>query len=176
MSDLRTAAQQALETCPFCGNEPRFSGNASIWQDEARYVELSLGCCVSMTEQIGWRRARDMTHEAKTAELQNRLRLKWNARAALEQPEQAEPMAWIEHGLVEAPDGLVWEKRSVGYYTPLYTHPPRREPEPPPEPISDAKIRAEFRDLDRHTLPGDMTLEDWFEAGVRFAERQHEIV
>jgi hypothetical protein len=29
-----------------------------------------------------------MTHEAKTAELQNRLRLKWNARAALEQPEQ----------------------------------------------------------------------------------------
>jgi hypothetical protein len=86
------------------------------------------------------------------------------------------PVAWIEHGLVEAPDGLVWEKRSVGYYTPLYTHPPRREPEPPPEPISDAKIRAEFRDLDRHTLPGDMTLEDWFEAGVRFAERQHEIV
>jgi hypothetical protein len=46
-------------------------------------------------------------------------------KAALEQPEQAEPVAWIEHGLVEAPDGLVWEKRSVGYYTPLYTHPPR---------------------------------------------------
>jgi hypothetical protein len=43
-----------------------------------------------------------------------------------EQPAQ-EPVAWIEHGLVEAPDGLVWEKRSVGYYTPLYTHPPRRE-------------------------------------------------
>ncbi len=46
-------------------------------------------------------------------------------RAALKQPEQ-EPVAWIEHGLVEAPDGLVWEKGSVGYYTPLYTHPPRR--------------------------------------------------
>jgi hypothetical protein len=50
------------------------------------------------------------------------------------------------------------------------------EREPRPEPISDAKIRAEFRDLDRHTLPGEMTVEDWFEAGVRFAERQHEIV
>jgi hypothetical protein len=50
------------------------------------------------------------------------------------------------------------------------------QPEPPPEPISDAKIRAEFRDIDRHTLPGDMTIEDWFRAGVRFAERQHEIV
>ncbi len=46
-------------------------------------------------------------------------------RAALAEPEQ-EPVAWIEHGLVEAPDGLVWEKGSVGYYTPLYTHPPRR--------------------------------------------------
>jgi hypothetical protein len=85
--NLREAAQQALEACPFCGNEPSFSGNASDWKDESRYVELSLGCCVSMTEQIGWRRARDMTHEAKTAELQNRLRLKWNTRAALAQQE-----------------------------------------------------------------------------------------
>ncbi len=94
MADLRQAAQQALEACPFCGDEPSFSGSASDWKDESRYVELSLGCCVSMTEQIGWRRARDMTHEAKTAELQNRLRLKWNTRAALEQPEQ-EPVACL---------------------------------------------------------------------------------
>lgn len=34
-----------------------------------------------------------------------------------------EPVAWIEHGLVEAPDGLVWERGTVGHYTPLYTHP-----------------------------------------------------
>lgn len=46
--------------------------------------------------------------------------------------------------------------------------------EPPPEPISDAKIRAEFQDLGRYRIPGDeMTLEDWFTAGVRYAERQH---
>ena len=50
------------------------------------------------------------------------------------------------------------------------------QPEPRPEPISDAKIRAEFLDIDQHTLPGEMTLEDWFTAGVRYAERQHEIV
>jgi hypothetical protein len=57
-----------------------------------------------MTEQIGWRRARDMTHEAKTAELCSRLRSKWNTRAALaQQPEPAqqdEPAQ--EHGPVAA--------------------------------------------------------------------------
>lgn len=126
MADLR---QAALEACPFCGDEPSFSGNASDWKDESRYVELSLGCCVSMTEQIGWRRARDMTHEAKTAELQNRLRLKWNTRAALEQQEQAEPVAYrfqspaTEGWLLglEPPVSSRWE------IEPLYTHPPRRE-------------------------------------------------
>jgi hypothetical protein len=52
-----------------------------------------------MTEQIGWRRARDMTHEAKTAELQNKLRLKWNARAALAQQEQEqEECRWLQDG------------------------------------------------------------------------------
>jgi len=60
------------------------------------------------------------------------------------------------------------------YTTPLYTHP--AEPEPPPEPIHEDKIRAEFLDIDRHTLPGEMTVEDWFTEGVRFAEKHHEIV
>ncbi len=144
MTDLRTAAQQALETCPFCGNEPHFSGNASIWQDEARYVELSLGCCVSMTEQIRWRRARDMTHEAKTAELQNRLRLKWNARAALEQPEpEQEPLAIAT---VDESLGVVFKfSRShtllPGQMLYVYTHPPRREQEQ--EPV-DAEAALRF--------------------------------
>lgn len=88
---LRQAVRLALEACPFCGNEPSFSGNASEWKDDYRYVELSLGCCVLMTEQIGWRQAREMTHEAKTTELRNRLQLRWNTRTALEQ-QQAEPI------------------------------------------------------------------------------------
>jgi hypothetical protein len=92
----RAVVEQAVEACPFCGNEPSFSGNASEWKDESRYVELSLGCCVSMTEQIGWRRARDMTHEAKTAELRSRLRSKWNTRAALAEPQEpVQELPWL---------------------------------------------------------------------------------
>lgn len=48
-------------------------------------------------------------------------------RQALAEPEQ-EPVAWIEHGLIEAPDGLVWERGEVGRYTPLYTAPTPRRP------------------------------------------------
>ena len=103
-------------------------------------------------------------------------------KTALEQQEQEqEPVAWIQ------PDHLqkarqapflcrVEPTQRMSDFVPIYTTPPRREPEPPPEPISDAKIRAEFLDINRHTLPGETAAEDWFEAGVRFAERQHEIV
>lgn len=103
MTDLEI--DKALEACPFCGNEPSFSGDASEWKDDYRYVELSLGCCVSMTEQIGWRRAREMTHEAKTAELRSRLQLRWNTRAALEQ-QQAEPCQYC--GLSECDPKCMW--------------------------------------------------------------------
>ena len=146
---LIQAAQQALEACPFCGNEPSFSGNASEWKDDYRYVELSLGCCVSMTEQIGWRRAREMTNEAKTEELRSRLQLRWNTRTALEQhaepvmlnglteaetnttasvmglTKQAEPVAWR----LWSPDGTnVYQYTEDGDGEPLYTAPPQRKP------------------------------------------------
>jgi hypothetical protein len=84
-----------------------------------------------MTEQIGWRRARDMTHEAKTAELCSRLRSKWNTRAALKaQPEPAqEPVAWMvytEDGksvcVTDNPADFAGEHRAL----PLYTAPPQR--------------------------------------------------
>ena len=71
-----------LLPCPFCGGTPHFDGNAADWQDESRYVELSLKCCATMTEAIGWRRARDMTVEARTAELQTKLTDCWNTRHA----------------------------------------------------------------------------------------------
>lgn len=119
--------KQVLEACPFCGNEPSFSGDASEWKDESRYVELSLGCCVSMTEQIGWRRARDMTHEAKTAELRSRLQLRWNTRAALAQPVQ-EP---VQQALCEADrimghddEATEWRER----WGHLFKAPPQRKP------------------------------------------------
>lgn len=46
-----------------------------------------------------------------------------------------QPVAWIERGLIEAPDALVWERGPVGDYTPLYTAPPQRQP------LTDVEIR-----------------------------------
>jgi hypothetical protein len=51
-------------------------------------------------------------------------RLRDTLRAALEQPEQAEPVAWMR------PDETLCVVREVAEdegYQPLYTHPPRRE-------------------------------------------------
>ena len=69
-----------LLPCPFCGGLPYFEGDAKDWKDDHRYVELSLTCCVTMCETIGWKRARDMTIEARNKELQIRLTDKWNTR------------------------------------------------------------------------------------------------
>lgn len=66
--------------CPFCGGTPFFEGDAAEWKDDSRYVELSLSCCATMTEQIGWRRARDMTVEQRKAELEATLIERWNTR------------------------------------------------------------------------------------------------
>jgi len=80
-----------LQPCPFCGNQPNFGGDAADWKDDNRYVQLSLGCCVQMNETIGWRKARDMTLEARTAELKARLIERWNTREEA-QPAAAEPV------------------------------------------------------------------------------------
>jgi hypothetical protein len=78
----------------------------------------------------------------------------------------------IVRWMAETPAGWIgaWDREALAQFA------RPAEPEPPPEPLHEDKIRAEFRDLDRHCLPGEMTCEDWFTAGVRFAERQHEIV
>lgn len=87
-------------------------------------------------------------------------------------------MAWRYKAMI----GMPWSMSDDGYYVsckrtqgymvePLYTHP--AEPEPPPEPLHEDKIRAEFREMDRCCLPGEMTVEDWFTEGVRFAEKEH---
>ena len=48
-------------------------------------------------------------------------------RAALEQPEQ-EPVAWRYQNSMTDTEYLVWNKGTGGRnWTPLYTHPPRRE-------------------------------------------------
>jgi len=73
-----------LKPCPFCGGQPHFEGDASKWRDESRYVELSLVCCATMNESIGWRRARDMQPQERDQELRDRLATAWNRRAPVE--------------------------------------------------------------------------------------------
>jgi hypothetical protein len=90
---------------------------------------------------------------------------------------EQEPVSWMVYTLdgksvliTDTPADFNKQYRVL----PLYAHP--AEPEPPPEPIHIDKIRAEFREMDRCCLPGEMTVEDWFTEGVRFAEKHHEIV
>lgn len=73
-----------LKPCPFCGCPPFFS--RAEWQDENRYVGMTLECCVTMTGAISWRIARDMTPEQHDASLRSNLTERWNER----QPETTE--------------------------------------------------------------------------------------
>jgi len=73
-------ANEPLIPCPFCAEQPWFAGDTSEWHDEGRYVQLSIRCCIRMTEAIGWKVARDMTVEARTAQLQASLTKRWNTR------------------------------------------------------------------------------------------------
>jgi len=70
--------QAELLPCPFCGNKPNLTDWE--WKDDSRYVEASLVCCVTMSEAIGWRKARDMTDSAKAEELRSKLVEAWNRR------------------------------------------------------------------------------------------------
>jgi len=93
--------------------------------------------------------------------------------------QEQEPVAWIDNS--GHPRHIrYWqsatEKRLYGPLRPLYERPPRCEPEPPPEPIHRDRIRHRYQELAQYCEPGDMLDDDWFEAGVRWAEAQHEIV
>ena len=74
----------------------------------------------------------------------------------LDQPEQTEqePVAWMQDSI----ELYVQESKDTirGYVIPLYTAPPKREP------LSDLRIRAANRN-------------EYFEWGVRFAEKAHGI-
>jgi hypothetical protein len=105
-------------------------------------------------------------------------------RAALAQQEQ-EPVARMHedgsgrvisqrtYAEAQRQGGAPWSSVK-NYTTPLYTHP--AELEPPPEPLHEDKIRARYQELSQYCEPGDMLDDDWFEAGVRWTEAQHEIV
>jgi len=113
-AQARAVIQQALEACPFCGNTPSFSGDVTEWKDDARYVELSLGCCVSMTEAIGWRRAGAMTPEARTAELRSRLHSRWNTRVSQAQPVQEPVTKMTAHRAIYFMERFKREEKLLG--------------------------------------------------------------
>jgi hypothetical protein len=105
MTDLRTAAQQALEALE----------KSETWVPDEGFGMLRLEA--------------QRKHEAAITAL----------RAALEQPEQAEPVAWMYVGLTVTNNmhgpHLVWKPEQMDAMSaekgvvasPLYTHPPRRE-------------------------------------------------
>lgn len=74
----------SIKPCPFCLGDPHFNGDGDNWQDESRYVEMSLVCCVTMPQAIGWLRAREMTKKQREDELKKRLTDAWNHRASSE--------------------------------------------------------------------------------------------
>jgi hypothetical protein len=142
MTDLRTAAQQAHDRAKWINDE-----QAIVSYEDMMDLRNALGQPSPVFQD----------HSIPLG------------RRTQEQPIQ--PTAWLTDRQTMYFDKEDARRDCDGFIQPLYTHP--AEPEPPPEPISDAKIRAEFRDLDRYRIPGDeMTLEDWFEAGVRFAEKE----
>jgi len=140
-----------LQPCPFCGDEPWFEGDASVWKDDRRYVEMSLGCCARITDMLGWKLARDMTHEARTERLKVKLSDAWNRRTPAEpaaaegpavpigevvmavKPPGSSP-AWKPYKIIYAP--LSWlDKTEVG--TKLYAAQPKADTTQPVEPEGD---------------------------------------
>jgi hypothetical protein len=69
-----------FKDCPFCGGKPYFDGCVDDRRDEGRYVQLSLVCCVTMTEAIGWKKAISMTTKEKETTLREKLISQWNTR------------------------------------------------------------------------------------------------
>lgn len=72
--------QVQLKGCAHCGSTPVYEGDPADWHDDSRYVQLSLVCCVTMVETIGWRQARDMSVNERRALMESRLAARWNTR------------------------------------------------------------------------------------------------
>jgi hypothetical protein len=110
--NLREAAQQALEAL-WTAATPKAENAITALRTALAKPERDWSLLEATQESL-------REHMAEIKQLRDKLQ-----RTETEQ----EPVAWIEHGLIEAPDGLVWERGTVGHYTPLYTRPaPQRKP------------------------------------------------
>jgi hypothetical protein len=114
MSNLRTAAQQALEALEFMADEWGFTQKAN--RPERWQAIEALRAALEQPERAQAMRDAGYTRRPTLREM-----------AALEQPEQ-EPVAWRYQNSLTDTEYLVWNKGTGGRnWTPLYTHPPRRE-------------------------------------------------
>ncbi|MFM2007608.1 MAG: hypothetical protein RLZZ09_3263 [Pseudomonadota bacterium] len=140
MSDLRAAAQQALDAmkCLVEAYEMQNMIHADI--NDAEYAITTLRAALEQYDKdrvwieerkANWALQRKLVTETPERDKQRR-EYEGARNAALEQPEQ-EPVAWMR------PDNRVSEestartqfsrgavKPPIGTWTPLYTHPPRR--------------------------------------------------
>jgi hypothetical protein len=117
MSDLRTAAQQALEALEI--------GYACAEAEAAQYHAAMAGY-------------RPHRHAQMDADVQKIAQAITALKAAMAQPEQ-EPVAWIhrKHYLLGHAENMPPADKALAQgWTPLYTNPPRRETEQ--EPVADA--------------------------------------
>lgn len=87
MNDTNRAA---LLPCPFCSDTPTYSDVQE--KDDRRYMQMSLMCCISMSESIGYGQFKNMSDVAIESELKNALLTAWNTRAAPPGPSNVNDM------------------------------------------------------------------------------------
>lgn len=106
---------RSLKPCPFCGAQPVFT--EAEWMEDGRYVGMTLECCVSMHEGVGWMMARAMTPVQRKTRLEERLAAKWNDRVPT--PEEAIPVAEVSAG--KYGNRLMWHTQDAQETTPVGT-------------------------------------------------------
>jgi hypothetical protein len=132
MSDLRTAAQQALEALWLW-----MDADSSHTEQHAAYHALKAALAQHHDDvAIANPRGGGVIYKTSAAATDAAIRAKlvelgWTPPAALEQQEQ-EPVAWMDEFGNAFPLGAVkgagsWRDDHQRNWTPLYTHPPRRE-------------------------------------------------
>jgi hypothetical protein len=165
MADLREAAQQALEALTASND---LLGTMYLKMDAITALRAALAQGESMCVGCEGK----PTLQNSPCAVCGKIAQQEQEPVEIKPPNPEGATQCIVRWFAETPAGWVgaWDREALEQFV------RHAEPDPPPEPISDAKIRAEFLDIDRHTLPGETAAEDWFEAGVRYAERQHEIV
>jgi hypothetical protein len=134
-TNLRTAAQQALEAM----EDLHRTGDTQVFDLCHRETTEALRAALKQHEKdvewmkqrhANWRLQKELAEQTQERDRQQR-EYEEARSAALEQPEQAEPVASLMTNIQSGDVEVVWNDdgfdREMWHETPLYTHPPRRE-------------------------------------------------